>query len=269
MSFPPAGTLLHSHAYRQPEPFVGLSVVLVGAGPSGIDLALQLFPVAARVVLSHRGPPVRGLPDGVLQVPPLLKVAEETVVFGDGFELQPDTIILCTGYRYCFPFLDLAHLGLQETDYGVGPLYRYLLPPQYPSLFFIGLCTQICPFPFFNCQVLFVLAVLRGSYRLPSAVAMEADAWAQMDQYLRAGGSARHFLRLSARQWGYLEELAQLAGCPPLPPAIREIFEAVRESRAYNVNIYRGTNYRLLGPSTWEVIRDCDEDQTKGSGGIE
>ncbi|KAJ7341454.1 hypothetical protein JRQ81_005562, partial [Phrynocephalus forsythii] len=37
------GCLLHSHSFRHPEPFAGRSVVLVGAGPSGVDLALLLF----------------------------------------------------------------------------------------------------------------------------------------------------------------------------------------------------------------------------------
>ncbi|XP_067412870.1 uncharacterized protein [Emydura macquarii macquarii] len=40
------GLLLHSHQYRCPEPFAGRTVVLLGAGPSGLDLALQLAPVA-------------------------------------------------------------------------------------------------------------------------------------------------------------------------------------------------------------------------------
>lgn len=251
-----AGRLLHSHSYRYPEPFAGLSVVLVGARASGIDLALQLSPVAARVVLSHGGPPVCGLPEDVLQVPPLSKMTRKTVVFEDGLELQPDVLIFCTGYRYRFPFLDLAQLGLQETDYGVGPLYRHLLPPQHPSLFFIGLCQNICPFPHFHCQVLFALAVLGGSCLLPSVVEMEADAQKELHQYLQDGNAARHFLRLDAQQWSYAEELAHTAGFPSLPPAIREIFEAVRASRANNVSTFRGTNYRLLGPSAWEILSD-------------
>lgn len=262
------GRLLHSHLYRHPEPFAGLTVVLVGAGPSGIDLALQLSAVAARVVLSHQGPPVCGLPREVLQVPRLLKVAKETVVFGDGSAVQPDVLIFCTGYRYYFPFLALAQLGLQETDYGVGPLYRHLVTPQYPSLFFIGLCQQICPFPHFHCQVLFALAVLQGRCLLPSTAEMEADAQGHLDQYLSEGGLARHFLRLKAQQWSYADELARLAGFPPLPAAIQEIYEATRARRLRDVGTYRNTKYQLLGPDAWEEVRDSDQD-LEGDGSAE
>ncbi|XP_025066898.1 flavin-containing monooxygenase FMO GS-OX3-like isoform X3 [Alligator sinensis] len=47
------GQVLHSRDYRCPEPFAGHSVVLVGAGPSGVDLAQQLAPLARCVTLSH------------------------------------------------------------------------------------------------------------------------------------------------------------------------------------------------------------------------
>jgi hypothetical protein len=49
-----AGTVLHSHAYRQPEPFRDQRVVVVGAGNSGCDIAVELSPVAARVFHSTR-----------------------------------------------------------------------------------------------------------------------------------------------------------------------------------------------------------------------
>jgi len=49
-----AGTLLHSHAYREPEPFRGQRVLVVGAGNSGCDIAVELAAVAARVLHSTR-----------------------------------------------------------------------------------------------------------------------------------------------------------------------------------------------------------------------
>ncbi|KAM6461831.1 uncharacterized protein PHA67_009706 isoform 1-T3 [Liasis olivaceus] len=251
------GRLLHSHSYRCPEPFANQSVVLVGAGPSGVDLALQLSPVAAQVVLSHKGQPVCGLPKNVIQLPPLLKVGQKTVVFTDGSKMPADVLILCTGYKYSFPFLDLAQLGLQETDYGVGPLYQYLVPPQHPSLFLIGLCQQICPFPHFHCQVLFALAVLSGRCPLPSVADMESEVERQLQQHLKNGGLARYFLKVRIQQWSYMDNLAQLAGFPPVPPAVQQIYEDTRTSRLYNVSTYRSRNYRLLGPSAWELVQDC------------
>ena len=52
------GRLLHSTAYRSPEPFAGRDVLVVGAGSSGTEIALALAGVASRVRLAVRTPPV-------------------------------------------------------------------------------------------------------------------------------------------------------------------------------------------------------------------
>ena len=48
------GQELHSHDYRTPEPFSGKSVVVVGMGNSGCDIAVDLARVAGQVHLSTR-----------------------------------------------------------------------------------------------------------------------------------------------------------------------------------------------------------------------
>jgi len=50
-----AGELMHSRDYRGPEPFRGRRVMVVGNGPSGVDIATELGAYAARpVLLSQR-----------------------------------------------------------------------------------------------------------------------------------------------------------------------------------------------------------------------
>lgn len=50
-----SGELLHACAYRGPEPFRGRRVMVVGNGPSGVDIAAELGAYAARpVLLSQR-----------------------------------------------------------------------------------------------------------------------------------------------------------------------------------------------------------------------
>ncbi|TFJ96737.1 Extracellular serine proteinase [Platysternon megacephalum] len=259
------GRLLHSHEYRCPEPFAGRTVVLLGAGPSGVDLTLQLAPVAQRVILSHRQPPLSALPGNVLQAAPAVGVAGDTVQFGDGAEHRADVLILCTGYRYRFPFLSPARLGLRITDHTVTPLYRHLLPPHHPGLFFIGLCQQICPFPHFHCQLLFCLAVLGGTCCLPSAAEMQAAAEGELRQHLGAGGPPKRFHQLGGLQWGYCQELARLGGFEPLPPVVRKIYEATRASRRQDVSSYRSLNYRVLSAEEWELV-GADPGGTPGEG---
>ena len=43
------GEKMHSHDYRLPQPFQGKTVLALGAGPSGIDIAIELAPYATKV----------------------------------------------------------------------------------------------------------------------------------------------------------------------------------------------------------------------------
>src|SRR6266436_4139176 len=49
-----SGQLIHSHDYREPKPFAGQTVLVLGAGPSGIDISLEVSQTADRVYLVHQ-----------------------------------------------------------------------------------------------------------------------------------------------------------------------------------------------------------------------
>ncbi|KAM8972541.1 uncharacterized protein RCH25_018276 [Pelodytes ibericus] len=100
------GDVLHSHAYRCPEVFSSRSVVILGSGPSGVDMVLELAPYARQVTLSHRGPVLQwNPPENVKVAPPVVGATAETLVCEDGTSLEADTLIFCTGYKYHYPFL--------------------------------------------------------------------------------------------------------------------------------------------------------------------
>ncbi|KPP57514.1 flavin-containing monooxygenase FMO GS-OX-like 4-like, partial [Scleropages formosus] len=147
------GRVLHSHSYRYPEPFAGHSVVVLGAGPSGADISVELADVGAQVILSHGNTPIKCLfPTGVHQAPPISKVLENgELQFLDGSLAHPQVLLFCTGYKFNYPFLDTNILGLQIQDHWISPLYKFLVPPAFPSLFIVGICKIICPFPHFDC----------------------------------------------------------------------------------------------------------------------
>ena len=81
-SFP--GTLIHSADYREPSPYLGQHVLVVGAGNSAAEIAVDLATTGARVDLSVRTPPniVRrdtlGIPSQLLGI--ALKKAPERVM---------------------------------------------------------------------------------------------------------------------------------------------------------------------------------------------
>ncbi|XP_034406767.1 flavin-containing monooxygenase FMO GS-OX5 isoform X2 [Cyclopterus lumpus] len=149
------GTVLHSHSYRCAEPFAGQSVLVLGAKASGLDISIELAGVGAQVTLSHGQPLLTcPLPVGVHQSSPMVSVDEDgSLRLQDGSAVAAEVLMFCTGYKYRFPFLDGPQLGLQLEDHLLAPLYRHLMPPAFPSLFFIGMCKLICPFPNFHCQV--------------------------------------------------------------------------------------------------------------------
>jgi Flavin-binding monooxygenase-like len=49
------GQLSHSHDYRTPKPFAGRRVLVVGAGQSAAEIAIEVSGVAARTLMSVRG----------------------------------------------------------------------------------------------------------------------------------------------------------------------------------------------------------------------
>jgi Flavin-binding monooxygenase-like len=49
------GQVSHSHDYRTPEPFAGRRVLVVGAGQSAAEIAVEVSGVAARTLMSVRG----------------------------------------------------------------------------------------------------------------------------------------------------------------------------------------------------------------------
>ncbi|XP_051793972.1 uncharacterized protein LOC110971971 [Acanthochromis polyacanthus] len=250
------GQVLHSHSYRFPEPFSGRSVVVLGAKASGLDISMELAEAGAQVTLSHRHPPLSfPLPAGIQESTSIVAVEDDgRIRFQDGSVGGADVLIFCTGYNYRFGFLDGAQLGVEIHDEVLWGLYRFMMPPAFPSLFFIGICKIICPFPNFNCQVQFALSVLDGSVVLPPRAQMEEEARLALQQKEQRGVERRHLLVLDWDQWEYCRVLARSAGFPPIPPVTRSLYEEVGRQRRIHPKNYRRTNYRLVSDSEWQVV---------------
>ncbi|XP_023688299.2 uncharacterized protein [Paramormyrops kingsleyae] len=248
------GKLMHSHDYRSAEPFSGKSVVVLGAGLSGLDLAMELSSVGTQVILSHsKHPLLSPMPPGVQQAPPVTRVLEDGALeFEDGQVTRPEVFLLCTGYNFTFPFLH-NQLGLHVQDHFISPLYKFLIPPAFPSLFIMGICRAICPFPHFHCQTQFVLSVLDGTFVLPSRVEMEREMEVDVAARRKRGFATRHILKLDSEQWAYNAELARLGGFQPLPPYWSDLYEANKVYRAQDMLGYKTYRYSVLSDREWVV----------------
>ncbi|KAL4659579.1 flavin-containing monooxygenase FMO GS-OX4-like isoform X1 [Arapaima gigas] len=257
------GLVLHSHSYRYPESFAGQSVVVLGAGPSGVDISVELAGVGAQVILSHRKPPSKCLlPTGLQEAPPIEKVLEDgNLQFSDGSLACPQVLLLCTGYRFSYPFLDTTSLGIQVEDHWVSPLYKFLLPPAFPTLFIVGICKVICPFLHFDCQIQFALAVLDGTVTLPSQGEMEEQIERETEQLREAGMELKHLLNMDSSQWDYYQTLASIAGFKPPLPVTKSLYEEVKRQRQKRSQQYRELNYRIVSDTQWELLEMQDSDQ--------
>ncbi|XP_078527609.1 uncharacterized protein LOC144799878 [Lissotriton helveticus] len=248
------GLILHSHAYRCPEQFTDKTVVVLGAGPSGIDIALEICTVAKQVILSHRKTLLEcPLPTNLRQAPSVQGFSPISVHFQDGSLQQADAFIFCTGYNYRFPFL-MHQTGLQAGGVSLAPLYKHLIHPELPNLFFIGLCTGDFPCILFDCQVQYCLAVLAGSCHLPSQEVMAAEVDKEYQCYLATGKPPKNFVKLDSLQEGYCHLLAEVARFKPVPPVIFQVGEATDKFRAADLVNYKSINLHLLSDEEWELV---------------
>ncbi|KAM4035868.1 uncharacterized protein ACNLHF_014929 isoform 1-T2 [Anomaloglossus baeobatrachus] len=269
------GQVLHSHFYRYPEGFSSRSVVLLGCGPSGVDIAMELSPHVEQVFLSHRGPPLTWTPpENVSMVPPVVSAAPNALVCEDGRKIQADTLIFCTGYTYHYPFFAsetrhsnvfdwgfLEDEDVENPDLGKGhlpPLYKCLIHARYPTLGFIGACKIVVPFPLVHCQAQFFLLALEGKCPLPPPEQMLSESRQELIKHRASGLPLKYLYRLGQNQWEYNQWLADTAGLEPLAPVLRKLYEATRNFRGADPLVYRKINFKILNREEFEIKKEAE-----------
>ncbi|XP_062201414.1 flavin-containing monooxygenase FMO GS-OX-like 2 [Phragmites australis] len=223
------GKQMHSHNYRTPEPFRDQSVVVVGLGASGMDIAREISHVAKEVHIASRYSEDRlgkiELYQNAWMHTEIDCVQDDgRVRFAEGSAVAADTILYCTGYRYHFPFLDLD--GLTVDNNRVGPLYKHVFPTKYaPILSFVGLPFKTIIFQSFELESKWVAAVLSGRATLPSEEDMLAAAREDYRWMEEAGRPKRHTHALWPEWVEYLNWLADQVGEPHLEERRCEMYE--------------------------------------------
>jgi dimethylaniline monooxygenase (N-oxide forming) len=145
---------------------------------------------------------------GRIAVKPNIERIDGPVVhFCDGTSAEVDTIVWCTGYRITFPFLDPEVMGTAGNHV---PLYRRVVHPEQPGLYFVGLVQPLgAIMPIAERQSEWVADLLEGKTALPEpkrmARAIEREEKAMRKRYV---ASTRHtiqvdfhpYMRLLARE---------------------------------------------------------------------
>jgi cation diffusion facilitator CzcD-associated flavoprotein CzcO len=137
--------------------------------------------------------------------PNVAELCGRAVRFEDGSRADVDAIIYATGYRTSFPFL--APTVFEARDNAVA-LYRRMVPPDRPGLFFAGLVQPIGPtIPLVEIQARWLAGILAGTLYLPGRAVMAAEIETHGTQLgRRYVGSARYTLEVDYRDYA-----AQLA----------------------------------------------------------
>lgn len=126
------GRILHSSTYRDPDPFAGQSVLVVGFGNSGCEIALDLAEAGIDAHLSVRSP-VNVVPRDILGIPILsLTILQQWLPYRLADRLNRPVIRLCIG--------DIGALGLPRSD--KGPMAQVVEDQRIPLLD-VGTLAQI------------------------------------------------------------------------------------------------------------------------------
>uniref|UniRef100_A0A7S0RVR3 Flavin-containing monooxygenase n=1 Tax=Pyramimonas obovata TaxID=1411642 RepID=A0A7S0RVR3_9CHLO len=245
------GHIMHSHNYRTNATFAGQRVVVLGAGPSGEDLARDIADVAKDVFICARAwqnplwasdPTPLGRRRNCVRRPMLRRLrADKRAELDDGSVLEGvDAIVYCTGYMYSFPFLSETGVISVEDNY-VHPLYEQVFATKAPTLSLIGIPWKVIPFPQFELQSKWVARVLSGRAALPSDAEMEA-AVAKFEEQLEPHGGTRlqrHAHMQGGEQFAYNERIAAACGEPPLPKWREDMYRATGTNKRERPEVYR------------------------------
>jgi hypothetical protein len=139
---------------------------------------------------------LRLLAQGDITVKPNIgRFGTDRVLFADRSAEPVDAVIYCTGYKISFPFLRETLTGPGDA---VPPLYRRVVPPALPGLFFIGLVQPVgATMPLAEIQSHWVADLLEGRAALPSEPEMNHEiATYRAVTAKRYMSSARHLIQV-------------------------------------------------------------------------
>ena len=129
-----------------------------------------------------------------------------TVRFADGSEEEIDLVVYCTGYKISFPFFDPHLISAPDNEI---PLYRRVVSPEHPGLYFIGLLQPLgAIMPLAEAQSEWVADLLEGKASLPSKAEMNRVIERERERMAkRYVASKRHTIQVDF--YPYLRAIAR------------------------------------------------------------
>ncbi|CAF4910938.1 unnamed protein product [Pieris macdunnoughi] len=246
------GNIIHSHDYREPDSYRGRKVLSVGAGPSGLDITLDIASVADTVYHSHHSPMKfkTQFPPNYVKKPDIKEFNETGVLFVDGSYADVDDVIYCTGYLFNYSFLDES-AGLNISSKSVMPLHKFMVNINEPSLIIVGLIEKACLAKALEAQARYTAALVKGKFSLPSKADMMKEWQRRADACAERGLTFGKLHYLEEKEDDYYEELSQESGIDRVPPVIYKIRQTDAKAKFENLLTYRNYVYEIIDDNTF------------------
>ncbi|XP_046671708.1 senecionine N-oxygenase-like isoform X1 [Homalodisca vitripennis] len=241
------GCSMHSHEYRKSESFLGQRVLVVGGGPSGMDLTEHISRCADKVFMSHHSKTIKNLRfrSNVEIKPDVRRLLEHSVEFTDDSVEDIDTLVYCTGFSKNYKFLDES-CGITEDQGLVYPLYKHCINANHPSMCVLGNLVYSMQFPTFDIQVRFFMKTLSNNI-LPGHKEMLEDIKENMDRKLADGASKKAFFRTRTDEDRiYFNQLVELTKIEPIPRVLTNIHADAVVQLLQNFGQFRNNKYEIV-----------------------
>ncbi|KAG5949025.1 hypothetical protein E4U53_006068 [Claviceps sorghi] len=165
--------VIHSKNYHSADAFAGKKTVVVGNGPSGLDVAYQINRVSKGPTLlsvRHETPSDKLQHTGCREIAEIdeFLVDERGMRLKDGtVEADVDAVVFCTGFRYSLPFLGDLEKEIITNGAAIHDLYQHIFYIPHPTLVFSALNMRVVPFPLAEAQAAVFSAVWSNNLSLP------------------------------------------------------------------------------------------------------
>ncbi|XP_045198847.2 uncharacterized protein LOC123553170 [Mercenaria mercenaria] len=264
------GRILHSHDFRDAREFAGQKVLLIGAGFSGEDIALQLLKYGGeRVLLSYKNIPKSytcKLPDGIEERPMMERFDSQRAYFIDQSCADIDAVILTTGYKNYFPFLEGRFRICEETHLYPEGLYKAALYFQAGNnrLFYVGVQEPLVTFHkievIANWTVKFIMGQLKDEPKSQAEMEADADCWRKKVNAITCLSDVAHV------EMDLIEHLTELGGYNKEILKIRLMILQLFRDRKETLGLakYRDASYRNIhsdemAPKQTPFMKNFDE----------
>lgn len=236
------GRVMHAHDFRSADEFAGRDLLIVGGSYSAEDIALQCHKYGAKsVTITYRTAAMEfKWPESMDERPLLTQIDGRTIHFSDGSNKEFDAIILCTGYKHHFPFMEESlRLRTPNILYPEG-LYKGVVWNENPAVMYLSMQDQWYTFSHFDLMAWYARDVIMGNHELADKAARTADlaAWRAKEDALEDAYGMIDF------QADHLRDLAQMTDYPSFDIDLTaKEFKQWKGHKSRDITTYRNESF--------------------------